>query len=184
MIMKRALTILSVSILAAAWLCGCGKIRKTESRDADVLYHACYSEPYVTLDPSAEQSNGIRILYNVYETLTHYDDKTGEVIPKLAVEWSSNADATEWVFKLRNDVQFHDGEKMNAEAVKKSIDRTIALNKGAAYIWDSVDSIEVTGEYEVTFHLRYGASIPLIASAGYGAYIMSPNAGRRGPSYF
>lgn len=87
------------------------KIRKTESRDADVLYHACYSEPYVTLDPSAEQSNGIRILYNVYETLTHYDDKTGEVIPKLAVEWSSNADATEWVFKLRNDVQFHDGEK-------------------------------------------------------------------------
>ena len=31
--------------------------------------------------PSAEQSNGIRILYNVYETLTHYDDKTGEVIP-------------------------------------------------------------------------------------------------------
>ena len=159
MIMKRALTILSVSILAAAWLCGCGKIRKTESRDADVLYHACYSEPYVTLDPSAEQSNGIRILYNVYETLTHYDDKTGEVIPKLAVEWSSNADATEWVFKLRNDVQFHDGEKMNAEAVKKSIDRTIALNKGAAYIWDSVDSIEVTGEYEVTFHLRYGASI-------------------------
>ncbi len=99
MIMKRALTILSVSILAAAWLCGCGKIRKTESRDADVLYHACYSEPYVTLDPSAEQSNGIRILYNVYETLTHYDDKTGEVIPKLAVEWSSIPDATEWVFK-------------------------------------------------------------------------------------
>ena len=184
MIMKRALTILSVSILAAAWLCGCGKIRKTESRDADVLYHACYSEPYVTLDPSAEQSNGIRILYNVYETLTHYDDKTGEVIHKLAVEWSSNADATEWVFKLRNDVQFHDGEKMNAEAVKKSIDRTIALNKGAAYIWDSVDSIEVTGEYEVTFHLRYGASIPLIASAGYGAYIMSPNAADKDTEWF
>ncbi|WP_227178794.1 ABC transporter substrate-binding protein [Enterocloster bolteae] len=184
MIMKRALTILSVSILAAAWLCGCGKIRKTESRDADVLYHACYSEPYVTLDPSAEQSNGIRILYNVYETLTHYDDKTGEVIPKLAVEWSSNADATKWVFKLRNDVQFHDGEKMNAEAVKKSIDRTIALNKGAAYIWDSVDSIEVTGEYEVTFHLRYGASIPLIASAGYAAYIMSPNAADKDTEWF
>lgn len=175
MIMKRALPILLVSIMAMTLPAGCGTDSRTENRDADVLYHAYYSEPYVTLDPSTEQSNGIKILYNVYETLTHYDDQTGEVVPMLAAEWSSNSDATEWVFKLRNDVQFHDGEKMNAVAVKKSIDRTISLGKGAAYIWNSVDSIEVTGEYEVTFHLSYGASIPLIASAGYAAYIMSPN---------
>ncbi len=175
MSMKRALTILAVSIMTTALLAGCKKDSRTENGDADVLYHAYYSEPYVTLDPSTEQSNGIKILYNVYETLTHYDDRTGEVTPELAAEWSSNSDATEWVFKLREDVQFHDGEKMNAAAVKKSIDRTIALGKGAAYIWDSVSSIEVTGEYEVTFHLSYGASIPLIASAGYAAYIMSPN---------
>ena len=173
--MKRALTILLVSVMATILLAGCQKDSRTENRAANVLYHACYSEPYVTLDPSAEQSNGIKILYNVYEALTHYNDQTGEVVPELATEWTSNADATEWVFKLRNDVQFHDGERMNAVAVKKSIDRTMALCKGAAYIWDSVDSIEVTGEYEVTFHLRYSASIPLIASAGTAAYIMSPN---------
>lgn len=174
--MKRALAILFISIVTVSLLSGCGgEGTQPDSKDAEVLYHAYYSEPYVTLDPSTEQSNGIKILYNVYETLTYYDDKSGEVMPELATEWSSNADATQWVFKLRDDVTFHDGEKMNAEAVKKSIDRTIALGKGAAYIWDSVDTIEVTGEYEVTFYLRYGAYIPLIASAGYGAYIMSPN---------
>ena len=32
MIMKRALTILSVSILGAAWLCGCGKIRENRKQ--------------------------------------------------------------------------------------------------------------------------------------------------------
>lgn len=173
---KQALTTLPVLIAAVSLLAGCGKGAREESKDDRVLYHAYYSEPYVTLDPSTEQSNGIKILYNVYETLTHYDDKSGEVTPELATKWSSNADATEWVFKLREDVSFHDGEKMNAAAVKDSIDRTIALGKGAAYIWDSVESIEVTGEYEVTFHLSYGASIPLISSAGYGAYIMSPRA--------
>lgn len=173
MIMKRAIIILSVSVLLVSLLAGCGKASKKGSED--VLYHAYYSEPYVTLDPSTEQSNGIKILYNVYETLTYYDDRLEEATPKLATHWTSNEDGTEWVFGLRDDVYFHDGEKMNAESVKKSIDRTIHLGKGASYIWDSVDSIEVTGEYEVTFHLRYSAVIPLIASAGYGAYIMSPN---------
>lgn len=175
MSMKRILTILLALSVAVSLFAGCGEGSQEVSKDPKVLYHAYYSEPYVTLDPSTEQSNGVKILYNVYETLTHYDDQTGEVTPELATEWSSNADATEWVFKLRDDVTFHDGEKMNAEAVKKSIDRTVTLGKGAAYIWDSVESVEVTGEYEVTFHLSYGASIPLIASAGYGAYIMSPN---------
>ena len=42
----------------------------------------------------------------------------------------------------------------------------------------------MTGEYEVTFHLRYGASIPLIASAGYAAYIMSPNAADKDTEWF
>ena len=181
---KRALTILLVFVMAVSLLPGCGGRSKESGGDEDVLYHAYYSEPYVSLDPSTEQSNGVKILYNVYETLTYYNDQSGEVEPKLATKWTANEDGTEWVFELRDDVCFHDGEKMNAEAVKKSIDRTIALGKGASYIWDSVDSIEVTGEYEVTFHLSYSAVIPLIASASYGAYIMSPNVITRDTEWF
>ena len=184
MIMKRGIAILLVSVTAVSLLAGCGEGAKKGGKDADVLYHAYYSEPYVTLDPSTEQSNGIKILYNVYETLTYYDHELKEAVPELATRWSSNEDGTEWVFELRDDVYFHDGEKMNAEAVKKSINRTIDLGMGASYIWDSVDSIEVTGEYEVTFHLSYSAVIPLIASAGYGAYIMSPKVADRDPSWF
>lgn len=181
---KKRFSILLVFITAVLLLSGCGKNSKTGVSGTEVLYHAYYSEPYVTLDPSTEQSNGVKILYNVYETLTHYDDRTEEVTPLLATGWSSNGEGTEWIFKLRDDVKFHDGETMNAEAVKKSIDRTIALGKGASYIWDSVDSIEVTGEYEVTFHLRYSASIPLIASAGNAAYIMSPNVINKDAEWF
>ena len=168
-------SLVTVSLLTVSLLTGCRESREKGSEYTDVLYHSYYSEPYVTLDPSTEQSNGVKILHNVYETLTRYNDRTDEVEPLLATNWISNEDGTQWVFRLREDVTFHDGEKMNAEAVKKSIDRTINLGKGAAYIWNSVDSIEVTGEYEVTFHLSYSASIPLIASAGYAAYIMSPN---------
>lgn len=181
---KRRYFVLLTSIAAVLLLSGCSGPSEEKVKDSDVLYHAYYSEPYVSLDPSTEQSNGVKILYNVYETLTHYDDRTEEVTPLLATGWTSNEDGTEWVFKLREDVTFHDGEKMNGEAVKRSIDRTIALGRGASYIWDSVDSIEVTGEYEVTFHLRYNASIPLIASAGCAAYIMSPNVIHKDADWF
>ena len=40
-----------------------------------------------------------------------------ELDPALATEWSPNADSTEWTFKLRPDVVFHDGTPFNADAV-------------------------------------------------------------------
>ena len=90
-----------------------------------------------------ENSNGVCVLQNVYETLTRYNDQTGEVEPCLATSWTHSDDGTVWDFTLREDVTFHDGTKMNANAVKKSIERTIGLGKGAAYIWANVETIEV-----------------------------------------
>lgn len=37
--------------------------------------------------------------------------------PELAEEFGANADATEWSFKLRKDVTFHDGSKFDADDV-------------------------------------------------------------------
>ncbi len=43
--------------------------------------------------------------------------------PELAAEYSSNADNSEWTFKLREDVVFHDGSKMTADDVMYSMSR-------------------------------------------------------------
>lgn len=139
----------------------------------DVLYHVYSSIPYTTLDPSIEYSNGIMVLQNVYETLTHYNSEISELEPMLATEWSSNEDGTVWTFQLRDDVTFHDGTPMTSAQVKASLDRTISLGQGAAYNWDSVESIEATGDYEITITCSAAAPIDLISSAGYAGYIMS-----------
>ena len=52
------------------------------------------------------------------ESLLAFDGSTTNVIPSLAESWESNADATEWTFKLREGVTFQDGTPFNAEAVK------------------------------------------------------------------
>ena len=171
---KRTFTIILAALLVFSMLAGCtGGDKPANGGEEAVLYHAYISTPYVTLDPSSEQSNGIMILQNVYETLTRYNEETGDVDPLLATAWTPSEDGLTWVFTIAEGVVFHDGSALNAQSVVNSINRTITLAMGAAYIWDSVESIEASGDYEVTFKLSYAAPLDLIASAGYAAYIMS-----------
>lgn len=139
---------------------------------------AVYAHPgtFPDLDPSPGFSNENVVMGNVYETLTFYNPPgSAETIsPKLAVSWESNDEATEWTFKLRDGVKFHDGTDFNAEAVKFSIERTKEIGLGAAFIFDPVAEIEVVDDLTVKFKLSYAAPMDLILSSGYAAWMMSP----------
>ena len=182
--MKKQICVLLTAAMLAAALAGCGGSKQSAeggsgaapqaaASSKDVLSHTYASQPYITLDPRVENSNGVMVLHNVYETLTHYNDKTGQVEPLLATEWSANDDGTQWVFKLREDVKFHDGTAMTAENVVKSINKVKEMGMGAAYIWDAVTGVEATGDYEVTFTCSYAAPLDLISSACYAGYVVS-----------
>jgi len=48
---------------------------------------------------------------------------SGEPIPDLAVSWSANTAATEWTFKLRKGIKFHDGSDFDAADVVDLLNR-------------------------------------------------------------
>ncbi len=150
----------------------------------DTLFHVINYPPFSSLDPATEQSDGVNILHNVYETLTIYDNRDGQIKPCLAESWTSNATMTEWTFTLRRDVLFHDGNPLTAAAVKKSIDRVMFLGKNSSYLWDCVSSIEAKNMNTVIFRLNYAANLPLIASSGSAAYIISPAATSKDEAWF
>ena len=139
-----------------------------------------YANPttFPDLDPSTGFSNDSAVVSNVYETLTRYapPGSNPQVQPLLATSWSTSADGLTWTFKLRPKVKFHDGTPVNAAAVKYSIERTQKLGQGAAFIWDPVNTITAVDDLTVEFTLSYQAPLDLIASSGYGAWIMSPAA--------
>ena len=130
------------------------------------------------LNPATSYSNDLVVMANCYEGLTFYNPPGSADLlsPKLAVSWASNPESTEWTFKLREGVKFHDGEPFNAQAVKYSIEKTKELGVGAAYIWDSVQEIEVIDDSTIKFTLAYPAPLDLVASANYAAWIYSPKA--------
>ena len=128
------------------------------------------------IDPSVSFSDDSAVTSNTYETLVFYNPPGSEEVlsPSLATSWESSEDGLIWTFHLREGVKFHDGTDFNAEAVKYSIERTIGLGIGPAYIWDPVDEISVIDDYTVEFKLKYAAPVDLIAASGYGAWIFSP----------
>jgi peptide/nickel transport system substrate-binding protein len=131
---------------------------------------------FTNLDPSRSASGEPRVLANVYETLTFLNPPgSAEILsPKLATSWESNPEGTEWTFKIRQGVKFHDGTDLNAAAVKYSIDRTISLGQGSAYILDPIQEIVVNDDYTVSFKLKYAAPLDIILATPYAAWIMSP----------
>lgn len=52
--------------------------------------------------------------------------RDGRAIPRLAEGWSRSSDGMTWTFKLRPASLFHDGSPVDAKAVKRSLEHSIA----------------------------------------------------------
>lgn len=66
----------------------------------------------------------------MYDALTHWDlssyDKPSVLTPGLATSWQVDPqDHTKWIFKLRDDVKFHDGSPFNADAVVWNVQKVL-----------------------------------------------------------
>ena len=142
--------------------------------------------PFVDLDPSSAFSAEHIVLQNVYETLTRFNPpgSTELLSAGLAVEWESNDDATAWTFKLRDGVTFHDGSPFNAEAVRTSLQRTMDLGLGAAYIFLPIESMEVVDDLTISFSLAWPAPLDLVMSSAFAAFIMSPDSAAQDSQWF
>jgi len=93
--------------------------------------------------------------------LTAYDTLTDRAIdlrptPALAESWEANADATQWTFKLRKDVVYHDGKQFDADDIIYSYSRIIAPDSPNPLktVFAHVKEIRKDGPHTVKFVLE------------------------------
>ena len=116
------MNILRLPAIAAALLLSLGAAVQAQTtlriglaEDADVL------------DPSIARTYVGRIVFASFcDKLFDIDEKLN-IVPQLALSHETSADGKEMTIKLRPGVKFHDGEPLDAEAAKFSLDRHLTL---------------------------------------------------------
>src|SRR5262249_37814155 len=79
------------------------------------------------LDPTLARSYLARIVFaSLCDKLFDIDENM-KIVPQLAVSYEVSSDGKEVLIKLRAGVVFHDGEKLDAEAAKFSLERHLSM---------------------------------------------------------
>lgn len=108
---------------------------------------------------------GSIILNHVYEGLFEFNAEDTPM-PHLAESYTVSEDGKIYNIVLRQGVKFSDGEEMNAEDVKASMDRWFQANEAGINIASSLVGVEIVNDYEikVEFSTPYAPFINMIAS--------------------
>src|SRR5436309_5579603 len=104
----------------------------------------------------------------------------GKFIPEAAESWQISPDGLLYTFKLKENVLFHDGTRVDAAAVKFSIDRIMdpATRSSMRTFLEPVHAVEVVDPYTVQIRLKhpYAFMMHMLATYRMGLVFYSPAA--------
>jgi peptide/nickel transport system substrate-binding protein len=104
----------------------------------------------------------------------------GKFLPDAAESWQISSDGLLYSFKLRKNVVFHDGTKLDAAAVKANIDHIMDPKAGSSVrpFYQAVHSVEVVDPSTVQIRLKhpYAFMMHMLAVYRMGLVLYSPTA--------
>ncbi|MFN8590852.1 MAG: ABC transporter substrate-binding protein [Thermomicrobiales bacterium] len=133
------------------------------------------------LDPHvAYDSLSSMLFFGLYELLVQYKGSaTDEIAPMLAESWETSEDGKAVTFKIAPNTRFHDGSVCDAQAVKDSFTRFLALNTGPVMVFkrfvSTPEQMTVVDPTTITFNLDRPSPLFLAAMASsYGPWVINP----------
>ncbi|MFF4585825.1 ABC transporter substrate-binding protein [Streptomyces sp. NPDC001388] len=170
--LQHMAVIASISLVS-----GCGLLSDESSDEAGPIVVGTTSAPS-TLDPAAAWDGSWELFRNIYQTLLSYPNGATTPQPDAAKScaFTDNSSRT-YRCELREGLKFSNGDALDAAAVKYSIDRIKAINAatGPAGLLGSLDSVEVSGDRQVTFKLNQpDATFPFVLATP-GMSIVDPD---------
>jgi len=96
---------------------------------------------YDTIDPHAAFDVGrVAIRLNIYDGLMRWQGNPAKLEPWVAESYTVSPDGVVYTFKMQKGVKFHDGSEVKASDVVYSMERILAMNKGAAALFKTMIS--------------------------------------------
>src|SRR5215204_954684 len=170
--------LLTLALAAAILAAGCARrdmsneyFGQLEPPEGQTLRYISGSEPE-SLDP--QMSSGqpeARLDIALYEGLVEYHPKTMEPIPAVAKEWKANEDNTEFVFYLRDNAKFSNGDPITAHDFVYSFRRGLRpeLASRVAYL-----------AYELKYAEAFNTAGAFVRDPQTGRFLLAPEALKSG----
>ena len=168
--MKRKMSMFAAFILVVSLLAGCTASDETtapetgsettaqtgtEAVEADsTTINIGLADEIVSMDPAYSYDQLTNQVVNQVTQGLLYLDYDNNIQPQLCSEWEA-VDATTYVYQIRPDICFSDGSPMTMEDVLYSVQRHMDSNVASylAWMFANVESIEQTGDWEMTVKL-------------------------------
>ncbi|MXZ67880.1 MAG: ABC transporter substrate-binding protein [Acidimicrobiia bacterium] len=94
------------------------------------------------------------VFTTIYETLA-WTSPSGDVLPRLATDWTISEDKMTYTFNLREGVKFHNGADFTAHDVVYSVNR--AVSQGIPMVQQraqNLESVTAVDDYTVVYQLK------------------------------
>ncbi len=116
------------------------------TRDDTIALDSHRQVQYFTSHPTAATTGGLL-------------DFNGEMEPVagIATEWDASADLKVWTFKLRRGAEFHNGESVDAAAVKWNFERILDPKIGHSFTRSAlidVERMDIDDKHTLRIHLK------------------------------
>ena len=144
--------LVAVMVLSAFMLGGCAQAVVDSGKEVTIALTGGPNsfDPATTVDGYAL---GVEI--NLYNTLVYSKGgNSSEISPELATEWNVSEDNLVYTFKLRDDVKFHNGQKLTSADVKYTFER-VMVEPYTAYYAEMIDKVEAPDDLTVVVTLKY-----------------------------
>jgi len=163
--MKRILFLAWAALVLTTGMSSAGAFERQGDRKV-IVFGGRQQVP--VLDPHVRYDWSTRMMQQaVYDGLAKYVGTSATIEPWLAERWESSPDSKTWTFHLVKNAKFHNGDPVDAEAVRYSFERGLKLNKGVAWMLKDFlapEGIKVLDANTVQFNLSkpYGPFISFV----------------------
>ncbi len=121
---KRLLTLVLLSCVAFSLMAGGSQEKATDDAAPNKEVVVGMENIMFQLDPTQTSNlNASMVFENMFDALFHMNEETLDIEPWVCTDYTVSDDGLTWTMNLREDVKFWDGETLNAEDVKYTLDR-------------------------------------------------------------
>ena len=145
---KKALLAGLSIVMMGSFIAGCGSNGGADNKDVLKVGVTNFAS---TLEPTENFFAWVVMRYGIGETLAKFDEQM-KPQPWIASKWEVSPDHKTWTFTINDKVKFSNGKKVDAAAVKASIERSFEKNNLAKTFFE-YDSIEANGQ-QLVIHTK------------------------------